>query len=328
MILRSISLHISKPSDLNGSLLNRFLELSESLGDVWTRRAVLPEGVREETITGLIDMLNQVDLIAVPFNKPSPFMMKLLEDPKIFTSLPLMEKSADFVCEISKNLGERACAQLGFFHGSRPMTPYFPITRSTRTGFSSCMRVIPDLISSENPVERFWKISREINDLLIEASTEHSIPFLGIDLSISPWMEESCVDLMKAMFGVIIGEPGTISAIWNMNRLLGKVSKKVRSIGFNELMLPYAEDNGLMKLARESRLRARDLVSIISVCVAGFDMAVIPRDLEVIRALLRDAQAIAVKKRRSVGVRVIPTEAQIGEEVKLEGFTTVPVMSP
>ncbi len=113
-----------------------------------------------------------------------------------------------------------------------------------------------------------------------------------------------------------------------MNRLLGKVSKKVRSIGFNELMLPYAEDNGLMKLARESRLRARDLVSIISVCVAGFDMAVIPRDLEVIRALLRDAQAIAVKKRRSVGVRVIPTEAQIGEEVKLEGFTTVPVMSP
>ncbi len=328
VILRSVSLHISKPSHLSESLFNRFLELSESVGDVWTRRAVLPEGLREETITDLINKLDQVDLIAVPFNRHSSFMMKLLEDPRIFVSLPLTEKSADLVCEISKKIGEGACTQLGFFHGSRLVTPYFPVTKSTRTGFSSCMRVIPDMVGSKDPAARFEEISREVNSLLVEASAEHSVPFLGIDLSISPWMEESCVDLMKVMFGVTVGEPGTISAIWEINRLLSRVSKKVRSTGFNELMLPYAEDDGLMRLAKEGRLRARDLVAMVSVCVAGLDMVVIPRDLKVVRALLRDVRAIAVRKRRSVGVRVIPTEAQVGEEIKLERFTTVPVMSP
>ncbi|MCD6096225.1 MAG: DUF711 family protein, partial [Thermoprotei archaeon] len=101
---------------------------------------------------------------------------------------------------------------------------------------------------------------------------------------------------------------------------------KTRSIGFNEVMLPLAEDNWLKDLASKSILRVRDFVSLSVICVAGVDMIPMPnikqRKLE---AIISDILTLSIIKEKVVGVRLIKTKLNPGDILSLPLFGDIPV---
>ncbi|MEM3980494.1 MAG: DUF711 family protein, partial [Ignisphaera sp.] len=127
-----------------------------------------------------------------------------------------------------------------------------------------------------------------------------------------------------------IGSPGTINAIYSLNKLIDGIIKKlrIRSIGFNEVMLPVAEDDILNKRVEEGFIRLRDLINYSIVCVAGLDMVAIPKLLVDIRRTAIDMLTVHKIKKRSVAMRIIPVDQEPGTSIKLENFGTTYVIFP
>ncbi len=152
------------------------------------------------------------------------------------------------------------------------------------------------------------------------------IDYLGIDVSLSPWGEESVVDAVERVYGIKFGGPGTLSAIYRLNRAIWDVSSQFRTTGFNEVMLPLAEDEKLKARAREGLVTFSKLVKYVMTCVAGVDMVPIPSgQVTLVRGLINDLHAIVSIKRRSVGLRLIPYPGS-GSEVDLGDFGKTPVL--
>ena len=145
---------------------------------------------------------------------------------------------------------------------------------------------------------------------------------LGVDGSLSPWGEESVAKAVERIFNTELGSPGSHYAIRLLNRAIEEAG--VKKTGFNEVMLPLAEDEELKRLVWEGRLQLRDFVSYTSVCIPGLDMAPIRvGDWEALRRLLYDLAAIAEAKKRAVGVRIFPVDV---DEYDVEGFGKTPAL--
>jgi uncharacterized protein (UPF0210 family) len=152
----------------------------------------------------------------------------------------------------------------------------------------------------------------------------------AVDLSISPWMEESSLALAEEVAGVRLPEPGFAWGLEALNEAIARVASRLgdSSIGFNEVQLPVAEDSKLKLRAAEGETTARDLLRLSGVCLAGLDMAVIPASRDALAGLLLDAVAYSRVKGRVVGVRVIPVEeVEPGDKVFLKRFGEVPVIA-
>jgi len=102
---------------------------------------------------------------------------------------------------------------------------------------------------------------------------------------------------------------------------------EVKAVGFNEVMLPLAEDNCLKKRAKEGKLRLYDLISYIPICAVGLDMVPIPADIsdEELLRILKDVEVMSSIKGRTVGVRVILASSKPGDEIELRRFGKVPI---
>ncbi len=149
----------------------------------------------------------------------------------------------------------------------------------------------------------------------------------GVDLSVSPWMEESSLALVEAVSGVRMPRPGFTSGVRAVNGAISEASVGLKVLGFNEVMLPVAEDSKLKARASEGEVTARYLAMLSGVCVAGLDMVAVPASINDVAGLILDVASYSAAKRRPLGVRVIPVEAaEPGDKVDLGRFGETPVV--
>ncbi len=212
--------------------------------------------------------------------------------------------------------------------GDAILTPYYPDSINLGNKHGIALSILyPSELSSEqnlrNDLARVFKVTEDIGK---EVASELSIDYLGIDASLSPWGKESIVDAIERIYGIKFGEPGTLSVIYRLNRAIWDVSSQFRVTGFDEVMLPLAEDEGLKVRAREGLITFSKLVKYVMTCVAGVDMVPIPSSqVTLVKELINDLHAIVSIKRRSVGLRLIPYPGA-EPEVDLGDFGKTPVL--
>lgn len=249
-----------------------------------------------------------------------------------------LRKIITILKNISREAGWLAAARFAYSIGPQPPTPYFPVTSSPQTGYTISLLYVNYLLEGKSPNSENYlqKLKKKIIDAYdkikskaLSLSSIVDLAFLGADLSISPWLEESVVPLIeKIKDGATIGTPGTLQALYEINSILKEISKDKRVIGFNEIMLPLAEDNGLKTRVRERDIELKDLVMYCLACVAGLDMVPIPEWTEdkVLMLLLKDLSTISIVGKKTLGVRLLPVGVEAGEEVDLGKFGKTPVL--
>ncbi len=148
-----------------------------------------------------------------------------------------------------------------------------------------------------------------------------------VDYSISPWMENSVVELIESITGYSPDKPGFMHGIYILNNVLKEFMSMSKLMqGYNEVMLPYAEDNLLLKYGFEGKISAKDFLRFSSVCVSGPDMIVVPNDRSKLIGYIRDSLALGRSKGRCMGLRIIPVDSKVGEKVVLGKFGEVYVI--
>jgi hypothetical protein len=202
-------------------------------------------------------------------------------------------------------------------------TPYFPCTANYKNifGFAVSLRYT-DLF--DRCLKGDMAILVEYFNKLIDQIGTHK-DFLGIDYSLSPWMEESVARVIENNFGITLGGIGSYNAIYNSNLKIREIIKSIRcpSIGFNEIMLAVGEDNVLKERVDEGYIRLCDLVGLSSVCVAGLDMVGIRRDKRLIRNLILDLHSIANIKDSVIGMRILPSDTDV---IYSKRFGRIPII--
>ncbi len=213
--------------------------------------------------------------------------------------------------------------------GDAILTPYYPDSINLNNHHGVALSILyPSELSNErdlrNDLTRVFRIAEDVGK---EIANELGVDYLGIDSSLSPWGEESVVDAIERIYGVRFGEPGTLGAIYKLNKAIWEVSGQFRVTGFNEVMLPLAEDERLKVRAREGLITFSKLVKYVMACVAGVDMVPIPSNqIPLIKELINDLHTIVSIKRRSIGLRLIPYPGSEAE-VDLGGdFGKTPVL--
>ncbi|MGC9071626.1 MAG: DUF711 family protein [Acidilobus sp.] len=150
----------------------------------------------------------------------------------------------------------------------------------------------------------------------------------GVDLSVSPWMDDSTLALVEVISGVRMPRAGFTNGVRAVNEAIARASADLKTTGFNEVMLPVAEDSKLKARASEGDVTARYLAMLSGVCVTGLDMVAVPASVNDVAGLILDVASYASAKGRTLGVRVIPVEgAEPGDKVDLGRFGEAPIIS-
>ncbi len=213
------------------------------------------------------------------------------------------------------------------YHKEPLETPYFPDSTSSGKEGAGIAFLYPKYIVSriEKGLDNAFKdLETEISNVI--KLLEDRVPRLIIDYSLSPWMDESVVKLLSLM-GFELGSPGFNYGVWILNDRISRMAEKLGYAGgFNEVMLPYAEDSLLIDAGRKGLLRARDLLLYSSTCVAGPDMIVVPMDRERLAGFILDVYALWLVKKRPLANRIIPVDGKPGDRVSLGKFGDVYVI--
>lgn len=367
-IIRALAFHAPKHrGGLTEKYLDDLLGFSScfrELGDsfktkIWTRRIVLPrtgdvEGFDLYDLSVKADEITRrfvADFVALPLgnvdvDKIGPQITSALSH----TSTTFFSINAEalgdalldskpmplvrLLKQITESAGPEACSRFAIAFGNQPETPYFPDTASERKGFSISSRYVPEV--DEGLVSLgFEGAERSIGAILLAlereartASASSGLRYLGLDPSISPWMDESIALVISRLMGNEFGNVGTYYAVHALNSAIMKASRSVTTLGFKEIMLPVAEDDELKRLASTRKIDIKLLVSLISVCVAGLDMVVLPLSTpdKKLADLLLDVFSIAQRRNKALGIRLILADAKPGEWIQLGRFGSVPVM--
>ena len=274
-------------------------------------------------------------------------LQRLLEivEKGFFVSLKFVEGTWDEARLISKAFHKAASANPDYavYMAFNPMgellTPYYPLS-TTPPGLIAVgvALLYPNYLARawrEGGFEALVEAIENAGRRALEAG-ERVLQYMGlegkayIDLSVSPWMNETVLGLIEEVAQVRMPAPGFAWGIWKVNDAIERASSSIgreRVGGFNEVQLPVAEDSKLKVRVAEGETSARDLLRLSGVCLAGLDMAVIPASVDGVAGLILDATAYSRSKGRVVGVRVIPVEfVEPGDKVFLSRFGEVPVI--
>ncbi|MEB3691215.1 MAG: DUF711 family protein [Caldisphaeraceae archaeon] len=262
----------------------------------------------------------------------------------MFSSILLSESTWDAAVKISKALHSLVAedpsygANVGVntFNYNYFITPYFPLASAIpgEVGISVCL-TYPNYLSGsylKNGYEGLVASIREAGEKALEmgefVSKELGVKYYGVDLSVSPWMEESSLGLIEAVSGVRLTRPGFASGLKRVNDAVLEASNGIKTTGFNEVMLPIAEDSRLKARASEGEVSARYLAMLSGACLAGLDLAVVPSDVDGVAGLILDVSAYSKTKKRVLGVRIIPVDGvEPGDKVDLGRFGFTPVIA-
>ncbi|MET1101098.1 MAG: DUF711 family protein [Pyrodictiaceae archaeon] len=316
--------------------------LSENKVKAWTHRIVFPQldtSLAPSRYAGLTRRLRAVlgeDVLIDPYiidgeeaaNYINYLPKFLQEDYLSYASIlcrswQCLEKVIQALREA--NMSEDNYTRVAIEIGDWIHTPYFPATSPIpgTTGFAVALRYARDFIGLlEGRGEFLEEELRTLHEKLLNVSKCSGIEFLGIDFSLSPWMEESVALLIEKLSKSPFGAIGTISSIHRLNKLIRELIVRLgaKSIGFNEVMLPVAEDNLLDKRVSEGVVRLADLVYYSVFCVAGVDMVAVNKSSIDPRLLANDLWVVYETKGRPIGVRMIFTDKRPGESVLLRRF--------
>ncbi|CCC82394.1 DUF711 family protein [Thermoproteus tenax] len=315
MEIRAVALNLNWDFDVERA--SKFLREASRLS---------PRTVRISVATppkeGLRQVLNALEETGAQYFAIGIYEAEDLEDLVrsygVFASVTSIERYLEFLTTIDKR-GEPELARYValLLGGVVYNSPYYPAAVVKSEGVSLSLLYADDL-SSPDDVAALLKSAERIGESFAESIGER---FLGVDGSLSPWGEHSVARAIERLFGVRLGGWGSLAAIKALNDSIR--SAGVRSVGFNEVMLPLAEDEELKRLAQEGSLDLYKLASYASVCVAGLDMVPVEADREALRRLLLDLKALAETKARPVGVRIFPAS---GEYFEVPGFGRTPVL--
>ncbi len=331
-------------------IIDRILNNVKTFGiDPWTFRLILPLipsniscSFIEHLITDLSSIfINNTPLISMSFEYDHDCIRGITRYLEEFKNLYIATRCDNDNCinSIVNNVYRTKTPKIDVFtkfavlFGHWIETPYFPATSNVSNvlGISISLRYV-DLISSmilNNKVNELFNYIITMNRNIQEFSKYINIPFLGFDLSLSPWKNESICLLIEKLILNKFGYPGTLNAIHSLNMLLKNIPLKlgIKAIGFNEVMLSVAEDELLNERVREGSVRLRDLINYGLVCVAGLDMVAIPRGIDINRILM-DMLTIFKRKNGPVAMRIIPTDLEAGSKVYLDRFGETFVINP
>ena len=216
------------------------------------------------------------------------------------------------------------------------LTPYFPVSTSYGGlwGISIALRyadLVKEVIKGIRDYDELIRYVRNVFNLCRDLEYEAKVRCFGLDLSLSPWMQESVGELVELLGHARIPDPGCGWGIYKLNGLIKQLAldSGVDIVGFNEVMLPVAEDSLLKRRVLERRLRITDLAYFTAFCVPGVDMIATYLGSEIekerLRKLLYDVYAIGLTKGRNIGIRIIPATTKPGGFIRLNLFGDVPV---
>lgn len=217
------------------------------------------------------------------------------------------------------------------FHREYIQTPYFPDTISSGVESIGLSFLLPKHIinylkkgySLDQYPLFFKKYIDDIENIVKETIGLNRVFF---DYSISPWMDNSVVDLIEET-GYRFLEPGFNYGVLELNNLINKlVYLGKNTSGFNEVMLPYAEDYRLIEAGGKKYLRARDLLLYTLTCVSGPDMIVVPESIDKLYRYILDTYSVWLVKNKPIALRAIPINGKPGDSIDLGKFGTVYVI--
>ncbi len=197
------------------------------------------------------------------------------------------------------------------------VTPYFPTSFSPGDipSISICLES-PDIAikhfhalgDSAEFVSEMERTCKKVSSVAERALKSGGFAFAGIDLSPAPYPspELSVGTIVEQLSGVPLGEPGTLAAVEAITSALRKV--KVKSCGFNGLMLPVLEDSVIAKRVQEGRLDLQDLLLYSTVCGTGLDTIPLPgrTSAAALARIMTDVCSLAVRLNKPLTARLMP----------------------
>lgn len=280
--------------------------------------------------------------VAFPLRRlePSELVELMRSFERAYFSVEYRPDDEEAVIEVLRRVPEEvgwvAGSRFAVAFGGRPVTPYFPVTTSETEGATASLLYpthLAELIDGgETLLDALRATALEAYRLVYSAIDRcgTGLPLLGLDLSLSPWASDSVAALLEKLLGMPLFSPGTFAVLRSVNEALSLLASSLGAVGFNEVMLPLAEDDRLKELAAVGQLRFRDLLATAPACVVGLDMVPLPSTTEtrVLKWAMRDLDAASKLKRRPLGMRVLLVGASPGEEVELGMFGKTPVIDP
>ncbi len=213
-------------------------------------------------------------------------------------------------------------------------SPYFPAgaSLSSVTGLSASL-LYPRLLENRSSIyagfDDLDDVAIELEDVLSNIAEGLGIEYRGLDLSLSPWMEESVARILEEYSGKRIYELGVAPLIMEIEELIDDICSDLDCIGFNQVMLPVAEDNLLKQRVAEGKLTLYKLAHLMYTCISGLDMIVVSEKdwtPELAKALIQETVAAASIKGKPLGIRVIVADAEPGAWIDLGYFEHTPVI--
>jgi uncharacterized protein (UPF0210 family) len=309
--------------------LVKYVDQLQNIKDevVWTKRIAFPPELKD-----LERKVNQIPsgkgiIYSIIHRRAKDELRSIADflstDKSFYASVLLNDsKYIDDVAQLVYSLDPEIATRVAILVNEEFLTtPYFPVGSANTINDSLSSSLIYVREFEENRAERVLAFADEYSRKI---SKEIGIRYLGIDASLSPWMEESTGRLIENLSGEKMFSFGQLSTVANINRRIFELvwRLKIAPIGFSELMLPVAEDNVLMERVREGSLTLSQLMALTSVCVAGLDMIAVKRDIELYKKILRDSMAIQFTKRRPYGIRIIPSTGE--GEIYLKEYGKIP----
>jgi uncharacterized protein (UPF0210 family) len=244
-------------------------------------------------------------------------------------SRELAEKYVEAVTRTSQRDPLAATRVAIGFHGEDFLTPYYPDSSSPGFRLIGVSLLYPRALlstykSTGSLSEAFKQVFSRAEVVARVVGETSGLP-VRVDYSLSPWMSESVAELYEEA-GYSLLEPGGLYYTWLLNKHISEYSSPDLRTGFNEVMLPYTEDNKLKEYGERGLLSARRLLYYASTCVAGLDMAVLPEDRGKLLRLVLDAMSLSVAKNKPMSLRVVPVSGRPGDRVKLGVFGEVTVL--
>ena len=353
-LVRALTVHIERSISIDDAVnasirvSDRLLNCLKSVGlEVWTIRLVLPPFPRlelgdcrrivEELSSALSD---KFFLHPLSFDGVHPCVSKIVElvdvHERVYASI--LCKSVECLSRVltmlwSVEVDPLVYTRLAIVVGDWVETPYFPATTSlARNSMVTAALRYVDAAMKALSGDRSSVVGfvRSIEDKIKQLADCTLVGYGGLDLSLSPWMDESVAGLAERVLGTELEGANGIYAAYALKQFIDGVASEagVKTIGFNEPMFAVAEDNLLDQRVREKRVRLRDLVAYSTACVAGVDMVAVPlKEVNPVK-LAQGLWGVYMVKGKPFGVRVIPVDKEPGTVIKLGRFGSTTVIFP
>ncbi len=363
-IIRSITYFIKPPVEqgvldyieyLRKNLLPRAVETIGKISEVleaygytvWTKRITLPLLSSEyyHHIHSILDVMDEYllknnimgNIGGVYIDQPGSYELTTsIVEREYYTGLlwrdnPPIDSVADIFLKVAEAKPEYATRIAVSLNGQSLMTPYYPLSSNLTSSEAVGLALLyPEVLKSiyvSRGLEGIGDYLLSIHDELTKLIREEAGLEVFIDHSISPWMENSVAELLEVITGEKIHYPGIIDGVKSLNNIIGRVSRNRENIrGFNEVMLPYAEDSRLIEAGGGGLIRARDLLYLSTICVAGPDMILVPYDREKLRSFIKASFALGLDAGKVKALRIIPVAEKPGSTVDLGKFGKIPVI--